>query len=119
MLAIIKTGGKQYLVSPKDKIKIEKIDKNEGEEIEFDQVLLLEENGVIKIGKPYLEGIKVIGKILKQEKGKKIRIIKFKRRTRYLRRKGHRQFFTEVEILNIGRTNAKTIKKQEEKRNSV
>jgi large subunit ribosomal protein L21 len=101
MLAVIKTGGKQYLVLPGQKIKIEKIDKKEGQEIIFDQVLLLKKNEKLEIGKPFVKGAKVIGKVLKQEKAKKIIIFKFKPKTRYRKKIGHRQLFTKVEIIKI------------------
>jgi large subunit ribosomal protein L21 len=100
--AVIKTGGKQYLVQEGDKIKIEKIDKEVGEEVIFDEVLLLEnEKGEIKIGQPFLENAKVIGKVLAQGKGKKIIVLKYKPKRRYRVKKGHRQRYTEVEIVKI------------------
>ncbi len=101
MFAVIKTGGKQYLVSPGDKIKIEKINKEEGEEVIFDNVLLLEKQRKLEIGTPKVKGAKVIGKVLKQEKGKKVIIFKYKPKKRYKVKKGHRQPFTEVEITKI------------------
>ena len=101
MLAIIKTGGKQYLVSPGDKIKIEKIDKKEGSEITFDEVLLLEKKNKLEIGNPLVKGAKVIGKIISQGKGKKVIVFKWKAKTRYKVKRGHRQPFTEVEITKI------------------
>ena len=101
MLAVIKTGGKQYMVSPKQKIKIEKIDKKEGSEIAFNEVLLLEKNKKVEIGTPFLKGVKVLGKILKQGKNKKVIVFKFKHSNRYHVKKGHRQRFTEVEITDI------------------
>jgi large subunit ribosomal protein L21 len=101
MLAVIKTGGKQYLVTPGDKIKIEKIDKKEGSEIAFNEVLLLEKNKKIGIGTPFIKGVKVLGKIISHGKGKKIIIFKYKAKTRYKKKAGHRQPFTEVEILKI------------------
>lgn len=111
MLAIIKTGGKQYLVSPGDKIKIEKIDKpafakatvgkKEGQEIVFDEVLLLQKGNKLEIGNPLVKGAKVIGKIISQGKGKKIIVFKWKAKTRYKVKRGHRQPFTEVEITKI------------------
>jgi len=100
--AVIKTGGKQYLVEEGDKIKIEKIEKKLGEEIIFDQVLLLKKNtGEVKIGQPILAGAKVIGKVLTQGKGEKIIVLKYKPKRRYRIKKGHRQRYTEVEILKI------------------
>ena len=101
-LAVIKTGGKQYLVSPDQKIKIEKIDKKEGSEIDFKEVLLLKKGEKIEIGNPLVKGLKVVGKVLKQGKGEKITVLKYKPKTRYRVKKGHRQPFTEVEILKIG-----------------
>jgi len=101
MLAVIRTGGKQYLVSPGQKIKIEKINKKEGSEIIFNEVLLLEKNKKIEIGTPLIRGAKVLGKIIRHGKGKKIIIFKYKAKTRYKKKAGHRQPFTEVEIIKI------------------
>ncbi len=101
MLAVIKTGGKQYLVFPGQKIKIEKINKKEGEEIVFDEVLLLEEGKKLEIGTPLVKEAKVFGKVLKHGKGEKVIIFKYRAKTRYKVKKGHRQPFTEVEITKI------------------
>ncbi|MBU2540035.1 50S ribosomal protein L21 [Patescibacteria group bacterium] len=101
MLAVIKTGGKQYIVSPEEKLKIEKIEKKEGEEIIFSEVLLLERNKKVEIGTPLVKGAKVVGKILKQGKGDKITIYKYKAKKRFHKKMGHRQPYTEVEILKI------------------
>ena len=101
MLAVIKTGGKQYLVSPGKKIKIEKIEKEVGEEVIFPEVLLLEKQKHLEIGTPLVEGVKVVGKVISQGKGEKVIIFKYKAKTRYKVKKGHRQPFTEVEILKI------------------
>ena len=97
--AIIETGGKQYLVSPKDKIRVEKL-AGDGE-IAFDKVLLVSGDKDVKIGNPFVSGAKVMGKVLRQARDKKIRILKYHSKTRYRRRKGHRQEFTEVEINSI------------------
>ena len=101
MLAVIRTGGKQYLVAPGDKIKIEKLDKRESDEIVFDEVLLLEKNKKLDIGCPTVKGVKVTAKVLRQAKAKKVIIFKYKPKKRYKVKKGHRQPFTEVEILKI------------------
>lgn len=101
MLAVIKTGGKQYLVAPGNRIKIEKLEEKEGEEVSFDEVLLLEKDDKVELGMPFLSGVKVLGKILKQGKSKKVIIGKFKAKKRYHLKKGHRQFFTQVEITKI------------------
>ena len=101
MLAVIKTGGKQYLVSPGDKIKIEKLNKKEGAEVTFNEVLLLEKNKKVEIGDPQVRGVKVIGKVLKQGKNKKVIIFKYKPKKRYKVKKGHRQPFSQVEIVKF------------------
>ena len=103
MIAVIKTGGKQYKVSPKDKLKIEKIEGEEGAKIVFDEVLLTssEDGKDTKIGEPMLKGAKVEAVILKQGRAKKVEVVKHKAKKRYNRRAGHRQFFTEVEILKV------------------
>ena len=100
-LAVIKTGGKQYIVSPYDKIKIEKIDKKEGEKVVFDQVLLVEKDNKILIGDPLVKGVEVRGKVLKQGKHKKVIVFKYKPKKRYKKKIGHRQPYTEVEIEDI------------------
>lgn len=101
MLAVIKTGGKQYLVSPGQKIKIEKLEGKEGKEITFHEVLLLEKQRKLEIGTPFIKGVKVIGKVLKQGRGKKIIVFKYKAKKRYKKKMGHRQSYTEVEIIAI------------------
>ena len=102
MLAVIKTGGKQYLVSPGQKIIVEKIDGKEGSEVVFPEVLLLEKNKKIEVGSPLIDGAKVTGKVVRQGRGKKVIIFKYKAKKRYHLKKGHRQSFTEAEILKIG-----------------
>ena len=105
MLAVIKTGGKQYIVSPGDKIKVEKLNLEEGKEVTFPEVLLLEKNKKIQIGNPLVKDVKVIGKVLKKDKNKKIIVFRYKSKTRHKTKKSHRQAFTEVEILKIIETN--------------
>jgi len=95
MIAVIQTGGKQYLVKKGDKIKIEKIDK-EGE-IEFTDVLLVDDN----IGKPTIKNAKVVAKILNQGKGDKVIVFKYKSKKRYKKKAGHRQPYTEIQIKDI------------------
>ena len=101
MFAIIKTGGKQYKVSPGDKIKIEKLDAAEGQEVIFDQVLLLEKNKKTEIGTPFIKDAKVIAKVIKQGKGKKVIAFKYKKRKRYKKKTGYRWPYTETEIIEI------------------
>ena len=101
-LAIIKTGGKQYLVAVGDEVKIEKIkDKKQGDEVVFDEVLLLEKQKKLEIGMPFAKGAKVIAKILEEGRGKKITILKYKAKTRSKVKKGHRQPFMKVKIEKI------------------
>ena len=101
MLAVIQTGGKQYLVSPKDKVKIEYIEGEPGAEIVFDQVLLLEKNKKVSIGIPLVSGVRVKGKILAQGKSKKVIVYKYKAKKRYKKKAGHHQLYTQVEITEI------------------
>jgi len=100
-LAVIKTGGKQYVVSPGQKLKIEKLEVEVGKEVIFDQVLLVEKGGKLEIGEPLIEGAKVAGKVLTQGKADKVIAFKYKAKKRYHVKKGHRQRFTEVEITKV------------------
>jgi len=100
-LAVIKTGGKQYIVYPGKKIKIEKINLEEGQEAVFDQVLLVAEENKVEIGRPLIENALVKGKVVSQDRHDKIIIFKYKPKKRYKVKKGHRQPYTEVEILKI------------------
>ncbi|MDR3559402.1 MAG: 50S ribosomal protein L21 [Candidatus Pacebacteria bacterium] len=103
MLAIIKTGGKQYKVSEGDKIKVEKLEGEEGAKVEFSEVLFLGDEKDVKVGAPLVTGAKVEGKILKTAQGKKVTGIKFKAKKRYKVKFGHRQTLTEVEITKVGK----------------
>jgi large subunit ribosomal protein L21 len=98
-IAVIKTGGRQYKVKVGDIIKVEKINKEKDSTVNFEVLLLADEKNV-QIGKPVLKE-KVQGKILKQEKSKKISVIKYKPKTRYKRNLGHQQPYTEIEITKI------------------
>ncbi len=101
-LAVIKTGGKQYLVRPGDEIKIEKLkDKKEGDEVVFEEILLVQKQNKIELGTPLVKKAKVRGKIVAEGKGKKITILKYKPKTRYKVKKGHRQPFIKVKITKI------------------
>ncbi len=99
-LAVIKTGGKQYLVKEGDRLKIEKINAEEGGDIKFDQVLLVSDKDV-KLGTPLVEDAEVKAKVLKQGRSRKIVVFHYHNKTRYKKKAGHRQHFTEVEILGI------------------
>ncbi|MDR1101030.1 MAG: 50S ribosomal protein L21 [Clostridiales bacterium] len=102
MTAIIKTGGKQYSVSTGDIITIEKLFLEAGQSVEFNEVLATYEGGSMNVGAPFLDGVKVIGKVLKNGRGRKITVFKYKPKKGYHRTKGHRQAFTEVKIESIG-----------------
>jgi len=101
MLAIIKTGGKQYKVKVGDKIKVEKLEGAEGDLIFFDNVLLMGDEKEIKIGKPEVKGAKVEATIIKTSKQAKVVGIKHKAKKRYKVKFGHRQTMTEVKITKI------------------
>lgn len=101
MLAVIKTGGKQYIVNPGKKIRIEKLDIEEGKKVTFEDVLLINDGKKTTIGEPVVKGATVTGKVLKQDKDKKVIVFKYKPKKRYKVKKGHRQPFTEVEISDI------------------
>ncbi len=99
--AIIQTGGKQYIVSKGDKLKVEKISHKEGDKAVFDKVLATFSDTDINLGKPYLANATVEAKVLKQGRGKKIVILKYKAKSKYRRKQGHRQHYTEIEITKI------------------
>ena len=101
MYAVIKTGGKQYRVSQGDTLKVEKLDAGEGDAIEFDQVLMVGEGEDVRIGAPYVDGSRVTAKVMAHGRGKKVHIIKFRRRKHHMKRMGHRQDYTGVEITGI------------------
>jgi large subunit ribosomal protein L21 len=101
MYAVIKTGGKQYRVVQGETLRIESLDANEGDAIEFDQVLMVGEGADVRIGAPLVDGGKVTATVKSHGRGKKVEIIKFRRRKHHMKRMGHRQNFTEVEITGI------------------
>lgn len=101
MQAIIVTGGKQYNVSEGDTLFIEKLEVEAGEAVTFDQVLAIVDGENTKFGAPVVEGAKVEAKVVKNGKGKKIRVFKYKAKKGYHKRQGHRQPYTKVEIGKI------------------
>ena len=101
MYAVIKSGGKQHKVSEGEEILLEKISLDEGEVIEFCEVLAVNKDGNLNVGKPLLEGAVVKGKVLNHLKTKKITVIKMKRRKDYRKKQGHRQNLTKVKIESI------------------
>ncbi len=101
MLAIIKTGGKQYKVAEGDKIKVEKIEGEDGAKITFSEVLFIGDEKDAKLGAPFIDGAKVEAVIVKQGRHDKVWGIKHKAKKRYKVKFGHKQMFTEVEITKI------------------
>jgi len=101
MLAIIQTGGKQYLVKKGDKLQIEKLAGEANSTLTFDKVLFTSDGKEFQAGKPFLAGAIVEAKVLKQGRGKKIHVLKYKAKSKYRRKQGHRQHFTEVEITKV------------------
>ena len=101
MYDIIATGGKQYRVSEGDVIYIEKIDAQVDSTVSFD-VLLVGNDGDVKVGTPIVEGVKAEGKVVGQVRGEKIVVFKYKSKKNYRRKQGHRQPYTKVEITKIG-----------------
>lgn len=99
--AIIRTGGKQFRVEPGTTLRIPSLPGDAGAKIEFNDVLLGSDGKASKVGVPTLSGAKVTGEIVKQGRGEKIIVFKFKRRKNYSRKQGHRQGFTEVRIKDI------------------
>jgi len=101
MYAVIQTGGKQYRVAQGDTLKVEKIAAEAGAVVELDKVLMVADGEDIKVGKPYLNGGRVTATIKSHGRGKKVKIIKFRRRKHHLKHQGHRQWFTELEVTDI------------------
>ena len=101
MFAIIETGGKQYKVNEGDIIFIEKLDVAEGETVTFDRVMAVSSNDGLKIGTPVVEGAKVTANVLKNGKGKKIYVLKYKPKKNEKKKMGHRQPYTKVQIATI------------------
>ncbi len=97
MFAVIESGGKQYIVKEGDVIRVEKLPVEEKSEVSFDKVLMVGD----KVGNPYVENAKVEAKVVKTAKAKKVIVYKFKRRKGYKRKKGHRQWFSEIKITKI------------------
>jgi large subunit ribosomal protein L21 len=100
MYAIIATGGKQYTVSEGDEIKIEKLGLNAGDSVTFDQVLFVND-GSAKVGNPTVQGATVTASVIEEGKGKKVIVYKYKRKTGYHKKNGHRQLYTKVKIEKI------------------
>ena len=107
MYAVFRAGGKQYRATEGDRLRLEKLEAEEGASVRFDDVLLMGEGKDIKVGAAALAGASVTAKVIRQGKSRKVPVVKFKRRQNYLRQGTHRQFFTEVEIVSVGKASAK------------
>ena len=101
MYAVFQSGGKQHRVSEGQTLKLEKIESETGASIDFDKVLMVADGEDITIGAPYVNGAKVSAEVVSHGRGKKVKIIKFKRRKHHMKQMGHRQWFTEVKITGI------------------
>lgn len=102
MYAVIKTGGKQYTVKEGETLNVEKLDLEPGKTLDLEVLMLTDEEGKdLKVGTPNVDGAKVIAKVLEQGRAKKVEIVKYKPKSRYTRRNGHRQPFTKIEIASI------------------
>lgn len=101
MYAVIKAGGKQYIVNEGMKLKVEKLSGEIGEKVKLDEVLLIGGNGPVRIGAPLVSGATVHAEIIRQAKDKKIIVYKKKRRRGFEKRQGHRQLFTEIKVTKI------------------
>lgn len=101
MYAVVKTGGKQYKVTQDEYLKVEKLEGNEGDTIELDQVLMIADGDKLKIGSPMIDGGKITATILSHGRHKKVEIMKFRRRKHHQKRTGHRQYYTEIKVTGI------------------
>ena len=101
MYAVIKTGGKQYKVSEGETLKIEKLEVESGKKVTFNEVLMIADGKNVQVGSPLVEKASVEAKVISQGKGKKVNILKFKRRKNSMKQQGHRQLLTEIQIGKI------------------
>ena len=103
MYAVITTGGKQYKVKEDDVLRVEKLDVKENAEITLDNVLLVFDDKDVVVGTPTVKGAKVTAKVLSQGRSKKVEVVKYKSKSRYYKKTGHRQHFTEIQITKIAK----------------
>ena len=101
MFAVFSSGGKQHRVTEGEVIRIERLSAEPGEEVVFDKVLMVADGDQVSVGTPFVDGGKVTAEVVANARGKKVHVIKFKRRKDYMRRQGHRQWFTELKITGI------------------
>ena len=101
MYAVIQTGGKQYRVQPGDTIKVEKMEVEPGQTVEFTEVLMVADGEDIRIGRPLLAGVRVAAEVVKQDRDSKIVVYKYRRKKAWRRKQGHRQPFTAIKVTEI------------------
>ena len=101
MYAIVESGGKQYRAEPGKMLRLERLDGEKGAQVELTKVLLVADGEKVRVGTPMVEGAKVVSEIVRQGRGQKISVFKFKRRKKYRRKTGHRQNLTEVRVAEI------------------
>ena len=101
MFAVFESGGKQHRVAEGEVLKLEKLGAAPGDSLVFDKVLLVADGDAVNVGKPYVAGGTVTAQVMSEGRHKKIKVLKFKRRKDYMRKQGHRQWFTEVKITGI------------------
>jgi len=101
MYAVVSTGGKQYKLAQGDVCRVEKLDAEEGATVELDKVLMIADGDNINIGTPHVDGAKVTATVKAHGRGKKVEIMKFRRRKHHQKRTGHRQYYTDIEVTGI------------------
>ncbi|MBI4567350.1 MAG: 50S ribosomal protein L21 [Planctomycetes bacterium] len=99
--AVFKDGAKQYIVSEGDEVLIDRKDLDQGQTVEFPEVTFVQEDNDSRVGQPYVAGAKVIGEVMKEQKGEKLVILKYRRRKDSMQKRGHREKFTRVLIKSI------------------
>ena len=101
MYAVFTTGGKQYRVAEGETLRVERLPAEPGDTVDFDQVLMVGEEGTVQVGTPFVAGSRVTAQVKSHGRGEKVRIVQMRRRKHYLKRQGHRQNFTEIEVTGI------------------
>jgi len=101
MYAVIKTGGKQYRITPGEEVRVEKLPGNVGDQVTFEEVLLTSDGENVTVGKPFVENAKVVARITGQGKGRKVVVFKYKKRKNYRKKRGHRQHYSLVRVEDI------------------